>query len=151
MCLLDEVSLTFCWCEVWKNSNLLSSSNESHASIMHLNSLTRSILTCLPQVWLVKQIFVTWLKVSFTRKYKKMLRDPIQSKKVTWRLQLTRLFSVFFLEYAKDLRIIVIKKKNVTIQTTRFTSALGGHTACGWTVLASNFKLYYIIGGLQPS
>jgi hypothetical protein len=48
-------------------------------------------------------------------------------------------------------RTIIIKKKNVTIQTTRFTSALEDHTALGTygrTVLTSNFKLrYYVVKG----
>jgi len=35
---------------------------------------------------------------------------------------------IFFLEYVNDLRIIIIKKKNLTIQTTRL-SVLGGLTA----------------------
>jgi hypothetical protein len=36
------------------------------------------------------------------------------------RLPTDPIAGVFSLEYAKDLHIIVIKKKNLTVQTTRF-------------------------------
>jgi hypothetical protein len=58
-------------------------------------------------------------------------------------------FFIFFLEYVKDLRIIVIKKKSLTIQTRTLTSALAGLpvAAIGWTFLAYKFKFRYYING----
>lgn len=51
----------------------------------------------------------------------------------------------FFLEYIKDLHIIVIKKECNHINDALLTSVLEGHTAVSWTILASNFKLGYYI------
>jgi hypothetical protein len=50
----------------------------------------------------------------------------------------------FFLEYAKDMRIIAIKKENLTVQTTRIKRARWSYI---WTNLADRFQVRYYING----
>jgi hypothetical protein len=58
---------------------------------------------------------------------------------LTWPFQFT---DTFFLEYAKDMRIIAIKKKNLTVQTTRIKRARWSYI---WTNLADRFQVRYYI------
>jgi hypothetical protein len=51
MCLLDEVSLTLCWSEVWKNSGFLLPMKVMLVVCIWIRWPGGAFLTCLPHVW----------------------------------------------------------------------------------------------------